>query len=145
MPAMTPQPTEQAMNSQNEDRDENAEVVDELDQHGLALHELIQEYLDEHDLSDQMGCVILLGMCIRMRMIGYALETGQPSASGLKMDLDRFRHDIDDAMRAAKKGAEEFIEEALVLREAAEDEIEDELDEIEDEQKDKKGKKDVPS
>jgi hypothetical protein len=89
--------------------------------------------------------VILLGMCIRMRMIGYALETEQPSGSGLKMELDRFRREIDDAMRAAKKGAEEFIEEAMVLREAAEDEIEDEADEIENEQKDKKGKRDVPS
>jgi hypothetical protein len=142
---MTPRQTEQAMNSQNENLDENAEVVDELEQHGLALHELIQEYLDEHDLSDQAGCVILLGMCIRMRMIGYALETEQPSGSGLKMELDRFRREIDDAMRAAKKGAEEFIEEAMVLREAAEDEIEDEADEIENEQKDKKGKRDVPS
>ena len=132
------------MNSQNEDIDENA-VVEEWEQHGLALHELVQEYLDEHDLSDQMGCVILLGMCIRMRMIGYALATEQPSASGLKMDLDRFEREIDEAIRAAKKGAGEFIEEAMVLREAAEDEIEDELDEIEDEQKDKKGKRDVPS
>ena len=133
------------MNSQNEDFDEDAESVDELDQHGLALHELIQDYLDEHDLSDQMGCVILLGMCIRMRMIGYALNTEQPSASGLKMDLDRFRREIDDAMRAAKKGAEEFIEEAMVLREAAEDESEDELDDIEDEQKHKSDKGNVPS
>ena len=117
------------MNSQNEDLDEDAEAADELDQHGLALHELIQDYLDEHDLPDRMGSLILLSIGIRMRMIGYAMETEEPSATGLKMDLDRFRREIDECIRTAKKGAEEFIEEAMLLRSEMESEIdaEDEL------------------
>jgi hypothetical protein len=125
-------PTEKPMNSQNEDFDEDAEAVDELDQHGLALHELIQDYLDEHDLPDRMGSLILLSIGIRMRMIGYAMETERPSASGLKMDLDRFRREIDECLRTAKKGAEEFIEEAAVLRSEMEAEIEAETDGAED-------------
>jgi hypothetical protein len=117
---------EQSMNSQNEDLDEDAEAVDELDQHGLALHELIQDYLDEHDLPDRMGSLILLSIGIRMRMIGYAMETEKPSASGLKLDLDRFKREIEECIRTAKKGAEEFIEEAMVLRSEMESEAEDE-------------------
>jgi hypothetical protein len=128
------------MNSQNEDIGD--EAGDELDQHGLALHQLIQDYMDEHDLSDELGALLLLNISVRMRMVGYALETEQPSASGMKMDLDRFNREIGDCIRAAKKGAEEFIEEAMVLREAAEDEIEDELDEVE---KERKGEKGIPS
>jgi hypothetical protein len=128
------------MNSQNEDVGDDAE--DELDQHGLALHQVIQDYMDEHDLPDELGALLLLNISVRMRMVGYALETEQPSASGLKTDLDRFQQEIGDCIRAAKKGAEEFIEEAMVLREAAEEEIEDELDEIEHE---RKGEKGVPS
>jgi hypothetical protein len=131
---------EQPMNSQNEDVGDEAD--DELDQHGLALHQLIQDYMDEHDVSDELGALLLLNISVRMRMVGYALETEQPSASGLRMDLDRFHREIGDCIRAAKKGAEEFIEEAMVLREAAEEEIEDELDEMESE---RKGAKGVPS
>jgi uncharacterized coiled-coil DUF342 family protein len=117
---------EQPMNSQNEEIDEDAEAADELDQHGLALHELIQDYLDEHDLPDRMGSLILLSIGIRMRMIGYAMETEKPSESGLKTDLDRFKREIEECIRTAKKGAEEFIEEAKALREEAE--AEDEVD-----------------
>jgi hypothetical protein len=65
-----------------------------------------------------------------MRMIGYAMETEKPSASGLKMDLDRFRREVEECIRTAKKGAEEFIEEAMVLRAEMESEAdaEDEPD-----------------
>lgn len=130
------------MNSQNEDIGDDAEAGDELDQHGLALHQIVQDYMDEHDLSDELGALLLLNISVRMRMVGYALETEKPSASGLKMDLDRFNSEIGDCIRAAKKGANEFIEEAMVLREAAEEEIDDVLDKAEDE---RKGRKGVPS
>jgi hypothetical protein len=127
---------EQPMNSRDEEfdnaqaRDEAVdEAVDELEQHGLALHEMLQDYMDEHDLSDKLGSLLLLNISVRMRMVGYALETEQPSASGLKMDLDRFQNEIGDCIRAAKKGANEFIEEAMVLREEMiEEDDEDELD-----------------
>jgi hypothetical protein len=101
-----------------------------MDQHGLALHQLIEDYLDEQELSDDAGVVMLLSIAIRMRMVAYALETEHPSASGLKMDLERFQRLIEDAVRTAKKGADEFIEEAKVLRAQAESEMEgeDELD-----------------
>lgn len=126
------------MNAQNEETGD--EAGDELDQHGMALHQMIQDYMDEHDLPDELGAILLLNISVRMRMVGYALETEQPSASGLKMDLDRFNREIGDCIRAAKKGADEFIEEAMVLREAAEEEVEDEQDEA-----GHKGRKGVPS
>jgi hypothetical protein len=130
---------EQPMNSQNEDAGNEAQ--DELDQHGLALHQLIQDYMDEHDLSDELTALLLLNISIRMRMVGYALEADEPSASGLKTDLDLLHREIGECIGAAKKGAEEFIEEAMVLREAAEEE-----EEIEDEmENERKGEKGVPS
>jgi hypothetical protein len=134
------------MNSQDKEPDDahaGDEAGDELEQHGLNLHQLIQDYMDKHDLSDELGAVLLLNISVRMRMVGYALDTEQPSASGLKMDLDRFHHEIGDCIRAAKKGAEEFIEEAMVLREEAEDEIDDDLDD--DDSGHKGEKKGVPS
>jgi hypothetical protein len=122
-------PMEQAMNSRNGGIDEEAEAAgDELDRHGMALHQLIQDYMDEHDLSDALTSLMLLNMSVRMRMVGYALGTEKPSASGLKLDLDRFRREIDDCVRAAKKDAESFIAEAKEALAAAEDEAYDDPD-----------------
>ncbi|HLK82911.1 MAG TPA: hypothetical protein VKT99_15665 [Xanthobacteraceae bacterium] len=117
------------MSLQNDDFDEETEAaIDELERHGMTLHQLIQDYVDKHDLSDEMTSLMLLDISIRMRMVGYALEAEKPSASGLKLDLDRFRGDIDDYIRAAKKNADQFVAEAKTLRAEAEREIKDELD-----------------
>jgi hypothetical protein len=120
---------EQAMSSQNDDFFEDTEAaIDELDRHGMAIHQLIQDYMDEHDLSDELTSLMLLDISVRMHMVGYALETEQPSASGLKLDLDRFRREMDSLVRDAKKNADQFIAEAKTLRAVAEAEMEDELD-----------------
>jgi hypothetical protein len=110
-----------------DDFDENA-AMDELDRHGMTLHQLIQDYMDEHDLSDELTSLMLLNISVRMRMVGYAIETDKPSGSGLKLDLDRFRREVDECIRAAKKEADHFIAEAKVARAAAENEIDGEPD-----------------
>jgi hypothetical protein len=115
------------MSSHKDDFDEGAEAeIDDLDRHGLALHQLIQDYMEEHDLSDEMASLMLLNISVRIRMVGYALETEKPSGSGLKLELDRFRREVDDWIRAAKKDADHFIAEAKAMRAAAEKELEDE-------------------
>jgi hypothetical protein len=84
--------------------------MDDFERHGRAIHELVADYLEEHDIPDSAGSVLLLNGAISMRMIGYATDVEKPSGSGLKLELDRFRREIDDAIRHAKKGADEFIE-----------------------------------
>ena len=117
------------MTSQRDDFDEEDEAaIEELDRHGMALHQLVQDYADEHDLSDEIASLLLLNISVRMRMVSYALETEKPSGSGLKLDLDRFRREIDECVRAAKKDADAFIAEAKVARAAAERELQDEAD-----------------
>lgn len=108
------------MSSQNDDFDEETEAV--------ALYRLIQGYVDEHDLSDQATSLMLLEIAVRMHIVGYALETEEPSASGLKLGLDRFRREMDNLIRDAKKNADHFIATAKTLRAAAENESEDPLD-----------------
>ena len=92
------------------DGSEHDADTDELGRHGRAVHELVQDYLERHDISDSAGSVLLLNAAISMRMIAYATEVEKPSSGGLKLDLDRFRRDMDDAVRNAKRGAQEFIE-----------------------------------
>jgi hypothetical protein len=68
----------------------------------------------------------------RRRDVGFRLPlqsgrlTRPLKAGGLKLDLDRFRHDVDDIVRETKKDAEGFIARAKEEIAAAE------LDEDED-------------
>src|SRR6266852_2707690 len=120
---------EEEMTSRMYDFDEEAEAaIDEFDRHSGALHQLVQDYMDEHDLLEEMMSVVLLNVSVRTRMVGYALETEKPSASGLKLDLDRFRREIDNCIRAAKKDADHFIAEAKAARAAVENGADDEPD-----------------
>jgi len=103
-------------------------VIDEFDRHSGAIYQMVQDYIDEHDLLEEMMSIVLLNLSVRLRMVGYALDTEKPSASGLKLDLDRFRREMDDGVRAAKKDAERFIEEVKAARLEAENEGEEEPD-----------------
>jgi hypothetical protein len=120
---------EQAMSSQDNDFDQETEAdIDELSRHGMALHQLVQDYTDEHELSDEATSLMLLEISAKMHMVGYALETEKPSASGLKLHLDRFRREMDHLIRDAKKNADQFIAQAKTLRAAAENKSADKLD-----------------
>jgi len=117
--------------SSNDDDFDNAQsnaAMDELSRHTSAIHQLVQDYIDEHDLLEEMMSVVLLNLSVRLRMIGYALETEKPSASGLKLDLDRFQREIDGCVRAAKKDADRFIADAKAARAKAENEADEEPD-----------------
>jgi len=103
-------------------------VIDEFDRHSGAIYQMVQDYIDEHDLLEEMMSIVLLNLSVRMRMVGYALDTEKPSASGLKLDLDRFRREMEDGVRAAKKDAERFIEDVKAARSEAENEAEVEPD-----------------
>jgi hypothetical protein len=104
---------EREMGSSNDgfEKIEDRETFEEeMERHGCALDELVADYMDEHDISTGAASFLLLALAVKMRMTAYGLETEQPSVSGLKLDLDRFRREIEDLVREAKKGAEEFIQ-----------------------------------
>jgi hypothetical protein len=123
---------ERAMSSGNDDFDDAASnaVVDEFNRHTGAVLQLVQDYIEEHDLLEEMMSLVLLNLSVRLRMVGYALETEKPSVSGLKLDLDRFRRELDGCIRAAKKDADRFIADAKAARAKAESEAEDEADDM---------------
>ncbi len=105
-------------------------VVDEMDRHSHELYNLVTDYMDEHDVSEAMASHLLLGLALNLRMLAYGLETGQPSASGLRLDLDRFRREVEDVIRDTKKGAEAFIDE--VRSALADDDGDDDDDETDE-------------
>ena len=97
---------------------------EEFERHRAGLYKLICEFLEEEDISEAYAVFLLLDAALGMRMTAYGVEVENPSALGLKRDLDRLQRDVERLIREGKRGAEEFIQKAKELR--AEIEAEDE-------------------
>ena len=96
------------------------EALDEFDRLTEILSQRVFEFAEEEDVDDEALSPLLFRLALSARMVAYASGTAKPSAGGLKLDLDRFRRDIEDVVRAAKKDADYFIEQAKASLAAAE-------------------------
>jgi hypothetical protein len=74
----------------------------------LLFHH-VSEFAEEEDVSDDVLSLLLLQLSATTRMMAYALSVAKPSSGGLKLDLDRFRREADDLIRAMKQDADGFI------------------------------------
>jgi hypothetical protein len=92
-------------------KDEN-EAVDDFDRLSEILVRRIGEFAEEEDVADEILAPLLLRLALTMRMVAYAATAAKPSGGGLKLDLDRFRRDIEDLIRETKKEADRFVAQA---------------------------------
>jgi hypothetical protein len=99
--------------------DEN-EAVDDFDRLADLLFQRIEAFAEEEDVADELLSPLLLRLAVTMRMVAYAATVAKPSGGGLKLDLDRFRRDIEDLIRVTKKDADRFIAQARESMAAAE-------------------------
>jgi hypothetical protein len=106
--------------------DDGQEALDEFDRLTQLLTQLVLKFAEDEDIPDEMLSPLLLRIATTSRMVGYLASTAKPSAGGLKLDLDRFRRDVEVVIRETKKDAEGFIARAKASIAAAE------LDEDED-------------
>ena len=106
--------------------DEFAEAVE---RHRTAIFELISDYMEEEELDVGIAVQLLIGATVGMRMTAYGMSVESPSVGGLKLDLDQLRSEVDEYLRDAKNGAEEYIAQVTEARAAAEAEGEDGEDE----------------
>jgi hypothetical protein len=95
-------------------------AVDDLDRLTDLLFQRVEAFAEEEDVADELLSPLLLRLAVTMRMVAYAATVAKPSGSGLKLDLDRFRRDIEDLIRATKKDADRFIAQARESMAAAE-------------------------
>jgi ABC-type amino acid transport substrate-binding protein len=109
-----------------EDDPDLAAFAEEFDKHREAFAEFITGYIDDTQIDDVVVVSLLIDATLRARMMAYAAAVEKPSVAGLKLDLDRLRAEIDEAIRYAKKNGEEFIQIAKRMR--AETEAEDQPD-----------------
>ena len=123
--------------------DPDIEADDEFDRMLNMLHAHISEFAQEHDLPVGALSPLLLDLGVTSRMMDYVLSVEKPSATGLKLDLDRMGREIDDLVRDCKRHAEEFIDSSKDALQEAQAELEAELDaeaglETEDQEKSRK-------
>ncbi len=96
---------------------------DDFDEMSQALHDHLQAFADEHDLLQGAVSLLLLDAAVKWRMTDYAVSVKKPSASGLKLELDRMRRELEEMLHGAKKSADEFIAHAKdAIAEAERDE-----------------------
>ena len=86
------------------------EAVAEFERMRERLHARMSEFADEHDVPDGMLSALLLDLAVTARMMDYTLSVEKPSASGLKLELDRMQREIADFVRDCKRHADEYIE-----------------------------------
>jgi hypothetical protein len=101
------------------------EVLDEFDRLMEILNLRVLEFAEEQEIDDEVLSPLLLRLALSARMVAYAAGTAKPSGGGLKLDLDRFRREIDDVIRETKKDADRFIaqaRESMTADELGEDE-----------------------
>ena len=105
------------------------QFADDLERHSQELHERICGYMDEEEIDENYVAHLLLESAINLRMSAYGVYVENPSVAGLKIDLDRMGRELDEMLRAAKKGAEEYIRLAKEERAKLEAEAETSSDE----------------
>src|SRR6202023_1381978 len=105
------------------------------DRHSHAIYQLLCDYMEEAEVDEAYIAQLLIDAMIKMRMTVYGLGVENPSATGLKLDLDRLRNEVGEFLREAKKGAEEYIGHVKELRARADAEFEAEREGKEDEVK----------
>ena len=88
--------------------DEN-EAIEEFDRLSERLIQCVSEFAEEEGVPDAILSDLLLRFSLTMRMTGYVLSVAKPSGTGLKLDLDRFRRDIEEFIRKMKKDADAFV------------------------------------
>jgi hypothetical protein len=82
---------------------------DDYEQMRELLHAHLSEFAEEHDLPNAALSALLLDLAVTERMMDYVLSVEKPSASGLKLELDRMQRDVADFVRDCKRNADEFI------------------------------------
>ena len=85
------------------------QFADDLERHSQELHERICGYMDEEEIDENYVAHLLLESAINLRMAAYGLYVENPSVAGLKIYLERMARELGEMLRAAKKGAEEYI------------------------------------
>jgi hypothetical protein len=66
--------------------------------------------LEEEDINEAYAAHLLLDAALSMRMTAYGIGVENPSAGGLKLDLDRLTRELDKLVRDCKRALVLFLD-----------------------------------
>jgi hypothetical protein len=90
--------------------DEDAdEALGDFERLTEILFQRVVEFTEEEEVANELLSLLLLRLSLTVRMMAYATSVAKPSGAGLKLDLDRFRREVEEILRAAKKDADRYI------------------------------------
>jgi hypothetical protein len=107
--------------------DDENESPDKFDELSEILLDRVAEFAEDEDVDDDMLTALVLRLAVTLRMGAYVGSVAKPSGGGLKLELDRFRRDVEEIVRITKKDADRYVreaKEAMLEEEAEEDEKE---------------------
>jgi len=97
------------MPSANEPEFQDEEWDEEFDELSRKFRQHINDFAEDHDLSFGTLAVLTMEMSLTARMLDYVTSVDKPSNAGLKLELDRYHREVEESVRMAKKGADEFL------------------------------------
>jgi hypothetical protein len=107
-------------------KDEDEEF-DDFDRLMDTLLERVMEFADEEGVANDGLPLLLIRTSLTMTMMNYVMSVRKPSGGGLKLELDRFRRDVDEMFRDMKKAADLLVAKTkMAIAMTAEDLDEDE-------------------
>ena len=91
------------------DENDAERTSSEYDRLRELLHAHISELADEHELPFGTLSLVLIDLGVSSHMFNYLVSVQQPSASGLKMELDRLGREIEHFLHGSKQDADDFV------------------------------------
>jgi hypothetical protein len=77
------------------------------------LDNRVSDFADEHAVSFDTLSLLLIDCGVTNALTRYLLSVDKPSASGLKLELERLRRKIENFIRLHKGDADDFIRESM--------------------------------
>jgi hypothetical protein len=102
-PGSAARPTRQVMTmSQPDDPSaDDLEKFDDYERHQSAIYDYLSDYMDNHNIDPLYVSDALVDIAVGLRMTSRGVTVENPSVAGLKLELDRFRGELDEIVREA--------------------------------------------
>ena len=96
--------------AEHDQTEDDFDYDEEQEAHAEEIKNIVLDYVEEYEVPEETAVFSLIQLAVSMQMATYMASVEKPSASGLKLEIDRFGNEIADMLREAKKGAAEFVE-----------------------------------
>jgi hypothetical protein len=103
--------------------EDDGDFAVQMNGHHRALFNLLTDFAEERELEDSEVLMLLVEATLSIATISYGTNVAQPTASGLRTDLDRLLRAFGESVRGRKKEAQRMIANLREIINRAEDDL----------------------